>query len=86
MTATGQQCLFCSESIKDRSFQNIFNADREIRCTLANVWDSFGYLRVLLSASSAFVNICGYERAQCQSCVNLHFNLPLLRTRAIVNS
>ena len=63
MTATGQQCLFCSESIKDRSFQNIFNADREIRWTLANVWGSVGNLRVLLSASSAFVNLCVYERA-----------------------
>ena len=64
MTATGQQCLFWSESIKDRSFQNIFNADREIRWTLTNnVWGSVGNLRVLLSASSAFVNLCVYERA-----------------------
>ena len=28
-----------------------------IRWTLANLWDSVGYLRVLLSASWAFVNL-----------------------------
>ena len=101
--------FFCSEIIKDRSIQNVVNVDREIWWALANLWDTVGNLRVLLSASSAFVNLrvpkhlndCNEHSRHFRgtfgnfrplslttsACVNLHIlNLPLLRTRAMVNA